>query len=236
MEKETMTLNEEIACVGLYSKNWPSTAVVATTGAELLENEGEFELGQVREIYAGVATEALSIGSRVAGPLLVENSYAMELADWVRYYWLSGSQKGLLCMVAPEWSESMEEYLVVCAAESTSSMGFLNQHDNRLIYRAISPKEPPLSRELADFCGRHELSTHLHVAIGLLKTSFPSVERFSLQLERDPETGDEWILINFDVTGEVEEVLRWYDHYTELFVKSVPWPERDRIRIAYNIL
>jgi hypothetical protein len=236
MEKETMTLNEEIACIGLYSKNWPSTAVVATTGAELLENEGEFGLGQVREIYAGVATEAFSIGSRVAGPLLVEESYAMELADWVRYYWLSGSQKGLLCMVAPEWSESVGEYLVVCAAESTSSMGFLNQHDNRLIYSAISPKEPPLSKELSDFCVRYELSTHLRVAIGLLKTSFPSVERLNLQLERDPETGDEWILINFDVTGEVEDVLSRYDHYTELFVKSVPWPDRDKIRIAYNIM
>jgi hypothetical protein len=231
-----MTLNEEIACIGLYSKNWPSTAVVATTGVELMENEDEVQLGQVREIYAGVATEALSIGSRVAGPLLVENSYAMELADWVRYYWLSGSQQGLVCMVGQEWSESKGEYLVVCAAESTSSMGFLNQHDNRLIYRAISPKEPPLSRELSDFCGRHELSAHLRAAIGLLKASFPSVERLNLQLERDPETADEWILINFDVSGEVEEVLSKYDHYTDLLVKSVPWPERDRIRIAYNIM
>jgi hypothetical protein len=160
----------------------------------------------------------------------------MELADWVRYYWFSGTQLGLVCMLAPKWSESMGEYFAVCATESASSLGLLNPHENQLIYRAISSEEPPLSRGLSDFCGRHELSTHLHVAIGLLRTSFPSVDRFNLQIERDPETGDEWILINFDVTGEIEDVLLWYDRYTELFVKSVPWPERDKIRMAYNIL
>ena len=85
MEKEEMTMNEEIACIALYSKKRPSTAVIATTGAELIGNEGELEPGQVLEIYAGVATGALSVGSRVVGPLLVENSYAMELGDWVRY-------------------------------------------------------------------------------------------------------------------------------------------------------
>ena len=236
MEKEAMTMNEEIACIGLYSKKRPNTPVLATTADELIENEGELEPGQVREIYGGVATEALCVGTRVVGPLLVENSYAMELAEWVRYYWLSASHQGLVCVVAPEWMENMGDDLVVCAAESTYSVEFLNQPGNRMIYRAISPKEPPLSEELSDFCGRHELSAHLRAAIGLLKASFPSVERLNLQLERDPETGDEWILINFDVSGEVEDVLCKYDHYTDLLVKSVPWPERDRIRIAYNIM
>jgi hypothetical protein len=236
MEKETMTLNDEIACIGLYSKKWPRTAVIAASGSELIENEGEIEPGQIGGSYTGVATGAFGIGSRVVGPLLVENSYAMELADWVRYYWLSGSHQGLMCVLAPEWLESTGEDLVVSAAEGTSSVDILTQLGNRMIYRATSPTEPPLSGELSDFCVRHELSTHLRVAIGLLKGAFPYVERLNLQLERDPETGDEWVLIELNVSGDVDDVLRRYNHYTDLLVKSVPWPERHKIRIAYNIM
>jgi len=236
MEKETMTFNREIDCIGLYPKKWSTAAIVATTGAEFIENEGELELGRGWRINAGLASEGLSIGARVAGLLLVESSYAMELADWVRYYWPSGSQQALLFMIASEQSERLGDNIIGCRAKHNSSMGFLNQLDNPLIYTAISSTEHSLYREFCDFFGHRELSTYLHVAIGLLKESFPNVERITLQIEQDPETDDRWILISFDVIGEVEDVLSRYDHYTELFVKSVPWPERDQIRVAYNII
>jgi len=236
MEEEEMNIYEQVACIGLYSRKWPSTTVLATTAVELFENESAVGPGEVGENYAAMASGVLSVGSRVVGPLLVEGSYAMELAEWVRYHWSFAKHQGLVCVLVPELTENLADDLVVYGAESTSSMEFMTQPGNYTIYRAVTPNEPPLSEKLSDFCTFHGLAAHLRGAIGLLKSSFPSVERLNLQLERDPETGDEWILIEFDVSGDVDEVLQKYDHYTDLLVKSVPWPERDRIRIAYNII
>ena len=236
MEKEVMTESGEIACIGLYPKKWAGTAALATTAAQLIEIEGGLEAEQVQEVFVPNATEVMSVGSRMAGPLFVEESYAMELGEWVQYYWSFASHPGFVCVVDHEWEQRVPEDFVAYAAGNTTSVEFITQLGNRTIYRAVSPKEPPLSEELSDFCSRHGVLAHLRTAIEYLKASFPSVERLNLQLEQDPETGDEWILLNFDVSENVDDVLCRYDYYTDLLVKSVPWSERNRIRVAYNIM
>jgi len=236
MEKEAVTRSEEVACIALYPNRWAGTVTLATTVAQTNEIEGELEAEESQEGYILGATEAMSVGPRMAGPLLIEEAYATDLLESVQYYWSFTRHQGLVCVVDYELRQKIPEDLVSYAEEDTTPGRFIIQPGNRMIYTAVSPTEPFLSEELSDFSNRYNISAHLRTAIEILKASFPSVERVNLQLEQDPESGDEWILINFDVSGRVDDILLRYDHYTDLLVKSVPWPERDRIRIAYNIM
>lgn len=54
--------------------------------------------------------------------------------------------------------------------------------------------------------------------------------------EEDPETGERWLLIAVTVFGEVGEILEQYERYTEQWVDAVSWPERDKIRLSFNII
>jgi len=74
------------------------------------------------------------------------------------------------------------------------------------------------------------------MALGLIRNSFPSLQRLSLQLELDPDTNEEWILIDFDVDEEIKEILDAYDRYTDHWVKAAPWPQRDKILTSFNVL
>jgi hypothetical protein len=81
-----------------------------------------------------------------------------------------------------------------------------------------------------------ELLRYLPVAIDLIGRCFSSIQDLHLQLEQDPEVGEEWLVLDVTIQGEVEEVLNEYDNYTDHWVSSVPWPERDKIRLSYNVI
>ena len=93
-----------------------------------------------------------------------------------------------------------------------------------------------LSLDMVRFCLRNGIWQYLTVAIGLIEECFPSIRQLRLQTEEDPETGDEWLVLDITIEGEVDEVLDNYDNYTDRFVSSVPWPKRDKIRLSYNMI
>ncbi|MCK4823532.1 hypothetical protein KA005_47715, partial [bacterium] len=65
--------------------------------------------------------------------------------------------------------------------------------------------------------------------------SFTSLQDFNLSPEKDLETGEEWLLLDVNVKGNIEKILDQYDYYTNNWIASVPWPIRDKIRLSYNI-
>jgi hypothetical protein len=77
---------------------------------------------------------------------------------------------------------------------------------------------------------------YLPVAIDLIERHFPSIDKLDLYLEHDPETEEEWLVLDLTLRGEVDEVLDNYDKYTDHWVSSVPWPQRQKIRLSYNII
>ena len=93
-----------------------------------------------------------------------------------------------------------------------------------------------LSPEILQFCSRHEILPYLAVAIDLIEKSFPSIFNLKIYPEQDPETEDEWLLLDLTLQGEVDEVLDNYDAYTDRWICSVPWPQQEKIRLSYNIL
>lgn len=96
--------------------------------------------------------------------------------------------------------------------------------------------EALVSAELLDFCSRQGLLPYLPVSVELAKACFSSIQDLHLQQEHDPETGEEWLVIDIVIRGDEEQILNAYDRYTDLWVSAVPWPERNKIRLSYNII
>ncbi|MBI4641576.1 MAG: hypothetical protein HY731_12830 [Candidatus Tectomicrobia bacterium] len=93
-----------------------------------------------------------------------------------------------------------------------------------------------LSQDVLHFCLRQGILQHLLVALDLVEKYFSSIRELHLHYEHDPEIGEEWLVIEVTVQGEVEEVLDNYDTYTDCWVSSVPWADRHKIRLSYNIV
>lgn len=91
-------------------------------------------------------------------------------------------------------------------------------------------------QDVLHFCFRQGILEYLPPAMDLIEKSFPSIQGLHLEQEQDPETGEEWLTINFTLRGQVNEILDSYDKYTDEWVSLVPWPEREKVRIAYNVI
>ena len=76
----------------------------------------------------------------------------------------------------------------------------------------------------------------LEKAIQIAKEHFPDIHEINSYNEVDPETGEAWSVLEIDVKDKIEIILDQLDNYTDEWVKKIPWPERDAIRLSYNIL
>jgi len=90
--------------------------------------------------------------------------------------------------------------------------------------------------EVLSFCKQEGILNCLWGMIEIVKKSFERIDNIEVEMEEDPETGERWVLVSIIVEGIVEEILKEYDHYTEEFISKVPWPERDKIRLSFNII
>lgn len=90
-------------------------------------------------------------------------------------------------------------------------------------------------QEILHFCSRQGILEYLPPAMELIEKSFPSIQGLHLEQEQDPETGEEWLTINFTLRGQPNEILDSYDKYTDEWVSLVPWPERDKVRMSFSI-
>src|SRR2546430_8350911 len=98
------------------------------------------------------------------------------------------------------------------------------------------PKENAwLSEDLLRFCSQQGILPYLPVAIDLAKTCFPSLQELHPQREQDPETGEEWLVLDIVLQGDEEKILDAYEQYTDLWVAAVSWPDRAKIRLSSNI-
>lgn len=235
MEKNTLIESTELVCKALLPKKWEGSVGVATTSIGLEDFERDTELEQNEDTYLTHSSQGVSLGLEVAGSLAGERSYVMELSEWVGYYWPFVRNRGLVWLIPETIKNNIHEGYSVYPAKDIART-HLGAEPGRLIaFSTASPYEIPLSEELFSFCFRHNMLGSLQVSVRLIRTCFPSVREVRLQPERDPDTGEEWLVLDFGIVGEIEEILDRYDKYTDLWVKSVPWPEREKIRLSYNI-
>ena len=86
------------------------------------------------------------------------------------------------------------------------------------------------------FCTTEGILNYVSVATEIIEQSFQQIDKIGMAVEEDPETGERWLLLAIRVYGEVGEILEQYERYTEQWVASVPWPERDKIRLSFDII
>ena len=80
-----------------------------------------------------------------------------------------------------------------------------------------------------------DIKEHLLKAVSLVNKHFSDMQTMDVHWEQDPEVGEKWIVIKVTIEDEVDQVLDRYDQYTEEWIASTSWPERERIRFSYNI-
>lgn len=93
-----------------------------------------------------------------------------------------------------------------------------------------------LSQEVIQFCSHYQIFGYLQLAVKLVYECFPSAAGVSVEMERDPESDDEWLLMTVQLRERIEAVLRQYDTYTRRFIGSVPLPQRNKIRFNYDLV
>ena len=93
-----------------------------------------------------------------------------------------------------------------------------------------------LSDEVVSFCFRWQLFNHFQRALRLAQHSFLDLRKIDVEIESDPESEDEWLVIVVQVHGDIGKVLDMYDAYTRKFVQVVPWPFLDKIRLIYDFV
>ena len=86
------------------------------------------------------------------------------------------------------------------------------------------------------YCLRQGLRQELLTAIELMRQCFVKVHGCHLQLEQEPETGEEWLVLDVTLQEEVDAVLTHFDISTDSWIAQTHWPEHDKIRLAYNIM
>jgi hypothetical protein len=95
---------------------------------------------------------------------------------------------------------------------------------------------PQVTPEIVEFCSRERITSYLPTAVNSAEKNFPTISELKIEVEQDPETEEEWLVLNVAIRGEVDEVLNNYDNYVNYWVSTVPWPERQKIRLLYNII
>jgi len=89
--------------------------------------------------------------------------------------------------------------------------------------------------DVVQFCMREDLANYLQLAGRLISECFPHHRGLEIRLEVDPETGEESVVMDLSVAGDIDKVLQQSDCYTSRWVESVPWPQSGKIHLLYNV-
>lgn len=86
------------------------------------------------------------------------------------------------------------------------------------------------------FCAERSLIKYLGLVEMLIREHFTTVRKISFSVEYDPETSDQWVIADIEVYGEIDQVIAWEDEFVKEWVATVPYPERNKIRLSCNII
>jgi len=234
MEEETVGTFAELAC-----KAHLAGMVLNATGADATSLDIEFELEVAPDsafVQSPRSTVTWGYGHGISGVSIGDTAYAMEIDDWVDYYQTDFGQQGFVCF-GTNILESGRDTLYSLSPALSEKIGPAFQAERLVVFPSAPPiRVPILPENLHVFAEKYGLWSHLVAAMRLLNDCFPAAISGCLKLEHDPETEEEWLVIEFEIGGEIEDILNSYDHYTDLWVSSVPWPEREKIRLSYIVI
>ena len=99
----------------------------------------------------------------------------------------------------------------------------------------VRPRMEILGAEVAPdvlaFCEREGILDHLKFAGELVAQNFPAIRYVGFSVEVDPETGDESVVIDLSIAGEIDDLVRRSQQFSAAFAAKVPWPELGKISV-----
>lgn len=90
--------------------------------------------------------------------------------------------------------------------------------------------------EVILFCRNQSLIKYLDLAEDLIKRHFATVQKIVFSMGYDPEIPDKWVNADIKVIGEIDQVIEWENSFVNEWVNSVPYPEREKIRLSCDII
>lgn len=92
-----------------------------------------------------------------------------------------------------------------------------------------------LPADVARFCSQNNLDNDLSNAIRLAYASFAGISSLTAELEIDPDTVEERIILHLNVSVAVEDVVRSRKTFTRKWVESALPAVREKIVLLYHI-
>jgi hypothetical protein len=107
----------------------------------------------------------------------------------------------------------------------------MNAGDSLMVAISGAEQLPP---DVAEFCRRNNLGNDLGTAARLAQNHFQASSS-TFQVDTDQDSGEKYVVITIAVPGRSrEEVLESYYAFTKEFVRAVPEPSRNIIRLSFD--
>lgn len=232
MEEAALSETGELACESLPAREPLKSIGLIASFQDLEEVDPERNFGYALESPEPWPPAPVNVGLTVAGLSCANAAYVMDFDDWVSSCWKVAGRQGFMCRTNQPLEKIFDTAYQFSAMEPNTFSGSKNE----LVF--LPPRTPymtPLTGDLFAFSLQHKLHQYVDLAILLINKCFSRIERSYIGLECDPETDEKWIEIDFSTQDEIDSVLNAYDKYTDAWVSLVPWPEREKIRISFDI-
>jgi hypothetical protein len=92
-----------------------------------------------------------------------------------------------------------------------------------------------LSSDVVEYCKARGLFDHLMLALQLAESIFAPVLRLEVEIEQDPETDEEAVVMVVAAALGVDEAVARKREYTRQWVASIPLEAIGRIRLLLDI-
>jgi hypothetical protein len=89
--------------------------------------------------------------------------------------------------------------------------------------------------EATEYCKQHGMESLIAKAVQLAEKHF-APSSLLVYLSGDPDGDDVWLVVQSDVAGTVDQVLRTYDHLKTEWLGSVASEQSSTVRFLCNIV
>lgn len=89
-------------------------------------------------------------------------------------------------------------------------------------------------KDIVDYAENYGLYDYLQFAIESIKSIYGQDVKMIVNIENDPEINEDWINVVIQTDGEVRAIVDKFDHFIELWVQHVRWPQRRMIRFSFS--
>jgi len=100
---------------------------------------------------------------------------------------------------------------------------------------AVARTDSSTPSDIAEFVVRHGLTAHLETALRLVGETFPPGSPTTLELEGDPDTEGQWIVIDVRYSGNPGVVLNHYNQFVACWIAVTPPWVGNFLRLTFKV-